>query len=34
MMLTNANNVGCLIFLVIPVDQTGTQWMNWMLVGT
>lgn len=33
-MLTNMNNVGCLIFLGIPVGQYGTAWMNWLFSMT
>lgn len=29
-MLTNMNNVGCLIFLGIPVSTYGSAWMNWL----
>ena len=33
-MLTNMNNVGCLIFLGIPVTQYGSAWMNWLFSMT
>jgi FLVCR family MFS transporter len=32
--LTNWNNIGCLIFLGIPVSQYGSAWMNWLFGGT
>jgi FLVCR family MFS transporter len=33
-MMTNMNNVGCLIFLSVPVNELGSGWMNWMFAGT
>jgi FLVCR family MFS transporter len=32
-MLTNVNNLGCLLFLGIPSASAGTGWMNYTLVG-
>lgn len=32
--MTIMNNVGCLIFLGVPVGQYGTAWMNWLFGGT
>lgn len=32
--LTVMNNVGCLVFLGIPVDQEGSGWMNWLFAAT
>jgi len=33
-MLTNVNNLGCMIFLFIPSDLLGTSWMNWTMFGS
>eukprot|EP00456_Euglypha_rotunda_P076555 TRINITY_DN7179_c0_g1_i8.p1 TRINITY_DN7179_c0_g1~~TRINITY_DN7179_c0_g1_i8.p1 ORF type:complete len:160 (+),score=19.30 TRINITY_DN7179_c0_g1_i8:217-696(+) len=32
-MLTNMNNIGCMIFLLIPINSFGTAWMNWAMAG-
>jgi len=32
-MLTDMNNVGCMIFLFLPITYFGTSWMNWAVAG-
>jgi len=32
-MLTDMNNLGCMIFLFLPITYFGTSWMNWAVAG-
>jgi MFS transporter, FLVCR family, disrupted in renal carcinoma protein 2 len=32
-MLANMNNVACVLFLAVPINQVGTRWENWAMAA-